>query len=100
MFVAAKESGLSDKAAEAKVKSDKDYNEMKQNMGMAKLKVRLLQQHLRAFDKAHENASNRGLMLRKELDRLYFKSNATSEGDDTPTYEDKLNEVMKHGSEA
>jgi hypothetical protein len=33
--------------------------------------VRLLQQHLRAWDKNHENAQNRGNTLRKEMERLY-----------------------------
>lgn len=50
--------------------------------------VRLLQQHLRAWDKNHENAQNRGNTLRKELERLY-KDKVT-----TP-YEDKMDEIIK-----
>lgn len=50
--------------------------------------VRLLQQHLRAWDKNHENAQNRGNTLRKELERLY-KDKITT------TYEDKMDEIIK-----
>ncbi len=35
-----------------------------------KYAVRLIHQHLRAWDKNHENAQNRGNTLRKELERL------------------------------
>jgi hypothetical protein len=51
--------------------------------------VRLLQQHLRAWDKNHENAQNRGNTLRKELERLY-KDKITA-----TTYEDKMDEIIK-----
>ena len=30
----------------------------------------LLKQHLRSWDKAHENAQSRGHMIRKEMDKL------------------------------
>ena len=33
-------------------------------------KVTLLKQHLKAWDKAHENAMSRGHMVRKEMDKL------------------------------
>jgi chromosome segregation ATPase len=48
--------------------------------------VRLLQQHLRAWDKNHENAQNRGNTLRKELERLHK---------DKITLEDKMDEIIK-----
>lgn len=51
-----------------------------------KYTVRLLQQHLRAWDKNHENGQNRGNTLRKELERL---------NKDKFTYEDKIDEVIK-----
>lgn len=47
--------------------------------------VRLLQQHLRAWDKNHENAQNRGNTLRKEMDRLYKDK----------IYEEKIDEIVK-----
>lgn len=49
--------------------------------------VRLLQQHLRAWDKNHENAQNRGNTLRKELERLYKDKVTTS------SYE--MNDIIK-----
>jgi hypothetical protein len=51
--------------------------------------VRLLQQHLRAWDKNHENAQNRGNTLRKELERLYKDKVTTS------AYEDKMDDIIK-----
>lgn len=50
-----------------------------------KYTVRLLQQHLRAWDKNHENAQNRGNTLRKEMERLYKDR----------IYEDKMDEIIK-----
>jgi len=52
--------------------------------------VRILQQHLRAWDKNHENAQNRGNTLRKEIERLY-KDKVT-----VPSYEEKMDEIIKH----
>jgi len=52
-----------------------------------KYTVRLLQQHLRAWDKNHENAQNRGNTLRKEMERLH-KDTITG-------LEDKMNEIIK-----
>ena len=47
--------------------------------------VRLLQQHLRAWDKNHENAQNRGNTLRKEMERLYKDR----------VMEDKFDDIIK-----
>ena len=63
------------KVMELKVKSI----ELKHN-------VRLLQQHLRAWDKNHENGQNRGNTLRKEFERL---------NKDKFTYEDKIDDIIK-----
>ena len=41
---------------------------------------------LKAWDKNHENAQNRGNTLRKELERLHK---------DKVTYEDKMDEIIK-----
>ncbi len=65
-----KENGCSDKLAEANAKADSDVEEAKKVFLAAKHKVRLLQQHLRAWDRAHENAQSRGHFLRKEMDKL------------------------------
>jgi len=65
-----KDLGASDKLAESKAKADLAVKESKVAALEAKYKVRALQQHLRAWDKAHENAQSRGHFLRKEMDKL------------------------------
>jgi chromosome segregation ATPase len=69
--------GGSDKLTEGKAKLDtdvaakeKEILEMKQELIEAKHGVRLLQQHLKAWQINHENAQNRGNTLRREMDRL------------------------------
>ena len=65
-----KESGGTDKLAEANAKKDPGVCEAKKDIIGAKHKVTLLKQHLKAWDKAHENAMSRGHMVRKEMDKL------------------------------
>ncbi len=65
-----KENGCTEKLAEANTKADTDVVEAKKAVLLAKHKVRLLQQHLRAWDKSHENSQSRGHFLRKEMDKL------------------------------
>lgn len=86
--------GGSDKLTEGKSKVEptviaarKKVLEFKVKAIEKKYVVRMLQQHLRAWDKNHENAQNRGNTLRKELERLYK---------DKVTYEDKMDEIIKH----
>jgi hypothetical protein len=73
-----KEEGCTDKLAEANAKKDVSVCEAKREIIGAKHKVTLLKQHLKAWDKAHENAMSRGHMVRKEMDKLHtdivFKS--------------------------
>lgn len=69
-FKERKENGDTDKLAEANTKADPDVETAKKNAMLAKHKVRLLQQHLRSWDRAHENAQSRGHFLRKEMDKL------------------------------
>lgn len=69
-FADAKGQGNSDKLADAVAKADPDYENSQIAVINAKRNVKLLQQHLRAWDKAHENAQSRGHMLRKEIDKL------------------------------
>ena len=70
-FAKLKEEGGSDKLVEAKVKSDPDVVEARSHCAVARHKVRILQQHLRAWDKNHDNSQSRGHMIRKELDKLH-----------------------------
>ena len=65
-----KESGGTDKLAEANAKKEPDVCEAKKDIIAAKHKVTLLKQHLKSWDKAHENAMSRGHMVRKEMDKL------------------------------
>lgn len=65
-----KEDGCTDKLAEANAKKDDGVCDAKKEIIGAKHKVTLLKQHLKAWDKAHENAMSRGHMVRKEMDKL------------------------------
>lgn len=80
-----KEEGCTDKLAEANAKKDPNVCEAKREIIGAKHKVILLKQHLRSWDKAHDNATSRGHMLRKEMDKLHtdiiFKSKDDRIGD-------------------
>jgi hypothetical protein len=74
-FVEAKEMGGSDKLAEGKAKADQDVVASKDEIVQAKYIVNRLKQHLRAWDKNHDNAQSLGHMLRKELDKLNAEIN-------------------------
>lgn len=65
-----KEDGCTDKLAEANARKESQVSEFKKEIISAKHKVTLLKQHLRSWDKAHENAQSRGHMIRKEMDKL------------------------------
>lgn len=65
-----KDEGGSDKYAESRTEADDEVVESKKKVAEAKLRVRLLTQHLRAWDKNHENAQSLGHFLRKEMDKL------------------------------
>ena len=69
-FVESKESGGSDKLAEAKAKCDPDVVSLKEKLNDAKYVVNRLKQHLRAWDKNHDNAQSLGHMQRKLMDKL------------------------------
>lgn len=62
--------GGSDKFVEAKIKADPDVIDARTKAINAKYNVKRLQQHLRAWDKNHDNAMSMGHMLRKEMDKL------------------------------
>lgn len=65
-----KEEGCTDKLAEANAKKEQLVSYFKKDTISAKHKVIVLKQHLRSWDKAHENAQSRGHMIRKEMDKL------------------------------
>lgn len=70
-FVEAKELGGSDKLAEAKAKCDPTVVAFQEEVTQAKYVVNRLKQHLRAWDKNHDNAQSLGHMIRKEMDKLH-----------------------------
>lgn len=69
-FEEAKELGSSDKLAEAKAKKDSDVVSLKEEVVEARYAVNRLKNHLRAWDKNHDNAQSLGHMLRKQMDKL------------------------------
>ncbi len=66
-----KESGCTEKQSEASAKTDEEVIEAKEKVIAAKRRVKMLQQHLRAWDKNHDNSQSRGHTLRKEMDKLH-----------------------------
>jgi len=65
-----KEAGCTDKLSEANAKKSEEVSNSKKEIISAKHKVTLLKQHLKSWDKAHENAQSRGHTIRKEMDKL------------------------------
>jgi len=69
--------GKSDKYTEGAAKIDptvvaakQKFSELKAKLIESKHVARLIYQHLKAWDKNHENVQNRGNTLRREMDRL------------------------------
>jgi hypothetical protein len=63
-----KETGATDKLADAMAKSDPEVVEIKEQIRNAKRIKDLLSNHMKALEKNHENALNLGYNIRKELD--------------------------------
>lgn len=69
-FVESKDDGASDKLAEAKAKCDPVVVLVKEQIIEARYVVNRLKNHLKAWDKNHDNAQSCGHMLRKQLDKM------------------------------
>ncbi len=69
-FVEAKDDGCSDKMAEAKAKCDNVVVLIKEQIIDARYVVNRLKNHLKAWDKNHDNAQSLGHMLRKQMDKI------------------------------
>lgn len=69
-FVEAKEEGATEKLAEAKAKCDPDVVDVKLEIVEARYIVNRLKNHLKAWDKSHDNAQSMGHMLRKQMDKI------------------------------
>jgi len=81
-FVEAKESGAAVALAEAKAKIDSVVLSLKDDVIEAKYVVNRLKQHLRAWDKNHDNAQSMGHMQRKLMDKLKDSFNGPSDSFD------------------
>lgn len=90
-----KDEGGSDKYAEARTESDEDVVDAKKKVVEARLRVRLLTQHLRAWDKNHENAQSLGHFLRKEMDKLGTDTIRGHDGSGSPGAYASFDEVDK-----
>lgn len=95
-FTEAKDNGGSDKYAEATAKKDPTVVALKEACVESKYVVKRLQQHLRAWDKNHDNAQSLGHMLRKTMDKLNAEILARGYGVDTseiPGLDDAVKET-------
>ena len=85
-FLAGKQEGFSDKAADAYGKTDLIVRECQEKVNKYKLATKQLKEYLKSFDKAHSMAMNRGFMIRKEMDKLnsdiHFNKSETCNIDD------------------
>jgi hypothetical protein len=93
-----KDEGGSDKLAESKTESFPQVIEAKKKVIEAKYLVRQLVQHLKAWDKNHENAQSLGHHLRKEMDKLANDIRAAGYRhdmtDNTNSFEDEVNKIV------
>lgn len=92
-FVEAKDNGSSDKMAEAKAKSDVDVVAFKNAVFEAQYIVNRIKNHLKAWDKNHDNAQSLGHMQRKLMDRLPTDTISAPHGFSAPHYHDKDVEI-------
>jgi hypothetical protein len=88
--------GISDKLAEAHAKADPDVvKAAKQIVAVNRVNDKL-KNHLRAWDKNHDNAQSLGYMIRKEMDKLNFeiKRSKSQISNDDPDLEKQLEEIV------
>jgi len=69
-YVSAKDLGGTENYAKCVAASDDDVVKARKKVKECKETVGLLKAHLKAWDKNHDNAQNRGHTLRKERDKL------------------------------
>lgn len=69
-FIKGKSEGFSDKTAEAYATTQQELKELGKAENSLKSSVKQLKEYVKALDKAHSMAQNRGYMIRKEMDKL------------------------------
>jgi len=89
-YMEAKDKGQSEGYSKAFANSSDDVVAARKYLAERKEVVGHIKAHLKAFDKNHENAQNRGHTLRKELDKLNRDIYVSPE-DATCTFEEALN---------
>lgn len=91
-----KEEGLTEKASEAYARTQPEVKELQKKENYYKSAVRKMKEFLRALDKAHTMAQNRGYMIRKEMEKLnsdiYYKNN------DSPAPDADIEDIIKQAS--
>lgn len=66
----AKESGSTDKLAEASAKQNVAIVDLRNKLASRNCDLLKIKQFLKAFDKAHDNAKSRAFSIQKEIDKL------------------------------
>lgn len=69
-YIEAKDSGGTEQYAKAKANADADVIAAKKKVVKLNEIVGQIKAHLKAWDRNHDNAQNRGYTLRKEMDKL------------------------------
>jgi hypothetical protein len=72
-FRDAKLNGGTEKLSEASAKADEAVIKANKRVIFSQRTVEMLKNHLRAWDKNHDNAQSLGHMIRKEMDKLGFE---------------------------
>jgi hypothetical protein len=80
----------SDKLADAKSKCDQEVVDLKKKIIEAKFHVKLIAQHLKSWDKTHDNAQNRGHTLRKEMDKMNSEIYGSSDSSGSKGYSNRV----------
>lgn len=69
-YIEAKDNGGTEQYAKAKANADEDVIAAKKRVVELTETVGQIKAHLKAWDRNHDNAQNRGYTLRKEIDKL------------------------------
>jgi hypothetical protein len=93
-FIESKDLGYSDNYAKAYALANQEYIEAKKKHIERKEVVGLIKSYLKAFDKNHENAQNRGHTIRKEMDK-FNRDSFVENNNDTCCFEDSLDSFRK-----
>lgn len=91
-YAEAKDSGMTEKRAEAAALVNDDVIKAKTILVEAKHNVKQLQQHLLAWKISHENSQSRGHTLRKEMDIL----NRDIRGPRDTDLENRIDDLVQH----